>query len=217
MHLQKATFTFGITGGIGSGKSAISDMLRLRGVPILDADTIAKTLIAGSTEIRGELMAEFGDEIFHKDGALNRGQLAEIIFRDRNAQQIVNNIVHPRVLSFMFDEIGIMQNDIVGVEAALIFEAKMERGLDAVVVVEAPLEKRLRWLEEKGMSRGESRRRMAVQMSPEKMREKADYWILNDGSMAELASKVEGLFQGLSEDRSSHRGERSHDAKGKQL
>jgi dephospho-CoA kinase len=195
-------FLFGITGGIGSGKSAVCHLLQQKGVPIIAADPLAKELTHRLPEIRTALTTEFGTDVYSHDGHLNKDKLSEIVFSDPQARERVNAIIHPHVLKWIREEARRLaeeeQQQLIGVEAALIYESGMEKMLDAVVVVTAPLEKRLQWLEQRDrLPRQTILQRVNAQMPIAEKIQRADYVIENDGSLTELADKVEALYNWL--------------------
>jgi len=193
---------FGITGGIGCGKTAVCNFLREKGVPIIEADPLAKELTNRLPDIHRALKAEFGDDIYSKEGQLNKEKLTEIVFYDSVAREKVNQIIHPHVIDWIKDEAERLHREesqkFVGVEAALIFESKMDKMLDAIVVVSAPLEKRIQWIQERNnLSRAEILKRINSQIPLEEKVKRADYVIENDGTLEVLDKKVNLLYQWL--------------------
>ena len=175
--------TAGITGGIGSGKSVVSELFRLHGIPVFDADSEAKQLNDTSTVIRKELTALFGKDLY-AGGSLNRKQLATLMFVDRQKVEAVNAIVHPVLAQHFLDWCSLHQNHpVVMIEAALLFEAGFGRYLDKVITVYAPESIRLARVTQRDHTTREAvEERMKHQMPEETKMERSDYVICNDGS-----------------------------------
>ncbi|MFQ5650679.1 MAG: dephospho-CoA kinase [bacterium] len=193
---------FGVTGGIASGKSAVCQLLQEKGIAILAADPLARKLTMTSSEIRQALKAKFGDEVYTPSGELNKKKLRALVFSSPETREQVNRIIHPHILKWIEQEAGRLSVEeghrLIGVEAALIYESGMDDSLDAVVVVEAPLDRRIQWLQQRDQLTGEEiLRRFDAQMPvPEKIR-RADYVLENSGGLPELARKVDDLFDWL--------------------
>lgn len=191
-------FTLGLTGGIGSGKSCVSRIFASLGARIFDADREAKSLMEQDSEIRRELTEAFGPEAFDRDGRLNRALLAERVFADEANVTRINQIVHPRVHRALDQARAEAEREGVDVlvhEAALIFESGSDRLLDAVAVVDAPVETRIaRVMARDGVTREQVLSRMRHQLPPEELRARADYVIDNSGSLPALRPAVEHLY-----------------------
>lgn len=177
--------TAGITGGIGSGKSVVSQLFRLQGVPVFDADKEARQLNDTSPLIRRELTALFGKELY-AGGKLNRPLLASLIFGNKKKVAAVNAIVHP-VLAQSFLEWCSRHHDrpLVMIEAALLFEAGFVQYLDRVITVYAPESIRLARVIERDHTTEEAvRKRMKHQMPEEEKMKLSDYVIYNNGEQS---------------------------------
>jgi len=177
--------TAGITGGIGSGKSVVSELFRLQGIPVFDADSEAKQLNDTSPIIRKELTALFGKDLY-EGGSLNRKQLATLMFADRQKVEAVNAIVHPVLAQHFMDWCLRHQNHpVVMIEAALLFEAGFVRYLDKVITVFAPESIRLERVAQRDHTTREAiEERMKHQMPEEEKVKQSDYVIRNDGSQS---------------------------------
>ncbi|MFQ5753149.1 MAG: dephospho-CoA kinase, partial [bacterium] len=188
---------FGVTGGIGCGKTTVCNFLKEKGVCMIAADPLAQDLTNRVPEIRQALTDEFGTNIYAKNGQLNKQKLSQLVFSDVKARQRINQIIHPHVLRWIQKESERLKKEnqkLVGVEAALIYESKMESMLQAVVVVSAPLAKRMQWLQHRNnLSKEEILKRIDSQMSLSEKIELADYVIENDGSLQDLSNKVDVL------------------------
>ncbi len=195
-------FLFGITGGIGSGKSTVGKLLKAKGVPIIEADPLAKDLTNQLPAIREALIRAFGEDVYGSDGTLNRTRLSQLVFTDSGSRNRVNEIVHPHVLQAIKDEARRLEKEenqsLIGVEAALIFESRMEAMLNAVVVVNAAKEDRiLRIAARDGLGHESIKQRMDSQMSVSEKVSRADYVVQNVGSPDDLESEVEALYEWL--------------------
>ena len=193
---------FGVTGGIGSGKTVVCNFLKKKDIPIIKADPLAKDLTNHSPEIRQALVAEFGKDVYLDSGTLNKALLSQLVFSDVETRERINQIIHPQVFKAIQDRVNQLKQEnqsLVGVEAALIYESKMERILNAVVVVTAPIEKRIEWIKSRdGFSQEEILKRINSQMPLEEKIKRADYVIENDGALSDLAEKVDELYNWLS-------------------
>ena len=135
-------FTIGITGGIGVGKSVVSRLLRCNGFDVYDCDSEAKHLMVSDPRIKESLISQIGEDVYYSDGSINRGKLAEILFKDHNIRNFVNKIVHQAVR----DDIERRRNLIEGlffIESAIIATAKIDKMCSQVWIIQAPLEERI--------------------------------------------------------------------------
>jgi len=193
---------FGVTGGIGSGKTAVCNFLKEKKIPIIEADPLARDLTNHSPEIRQTLVAEFGKDVYLDSGNLNKDLLSQLVFSDAATRERVNQIIHPPVFKAIQDRVNQLKQEnqsLAGVEAALIFESKMERILNAVIVVTAPMKKRIEWIKSRdGFSQEEILKRINSQMPLEEKIKRADYVIDNDHALSDLAEKVDELYNWLS-------------------
>lgn len=171
----------GITGGIGSGKSTISEIIKLLDVPVYIADIESKKITESSPVIRAKLIEAFGENLY--DGKkLNKPLLASYIFNDSKKMAITNSIIHPEVDKDFCEWVEKQKNKpIVAVETAILYESGMNRFTNKVLMVYTPLEERIRrtMLRDK-TSRQKVEERISNQMPDEKKAEMADYIIYND-------------------------------------
>jgi dephospho-CoA kinase len=176
------TLRVGLTGGIGSGKSAVAQIWREFGAAIIDADAIAREVVAPGTEGLALIAARWPGAIAG-DGTLDRGLLAAIVFRDDAARAELNAITHPRVRA---------RADAIEAEAPpgtvvvhvipLLFEGNFWTECDATVLVVAPRETRVaRVISRDGVTEADVERRMRAQIDPDEARKRASYTIENDG------------------------------------
>lgn len=189
----------GLTGGIGAGKSEVSRRLAAQGAIIIDADAIAREVVAPGTPGLTAVTQEFGTGVLRADGRLNREGLGEIVFADPAKLESLNKIVHPLVGQRMAElERSAGPESIVVHDVPLIAENDLAGGYDLVVVVDAPPHVQIeRLTRQRGMSAEQARARMAAQASREKRLGVADLVIDNSGSLAELDRQVGDLWAEL--------------------
>ncbi|HUI64542.1 MAG TPA: dephospho-CoA kinase [Bacteroidota bacterium] len=194
----------GVTGGIGSGKSAVCRHFARLGRRVLSADEIARTLTEEDPQVRDAIGRSFGKELYGTDGRLRREELGRIVFADRSKLNALNAIVHPRVFQSLDASLerfpASSQSPYALVEAALVFESKMDEWLDATIVVRASQEHRIeRVLARDGSLREDVLARMSAQIPPDEAAKRADFVIDNDGSEKGLETKVAFLDRILSQ------------------
>lgn len=191
------TIRLGVTGGIGSGKSVVCNLLRLYGIPVFDADREAKNLNDSSSVIREKLIGCFGPDLYRND-RLDRKMLAELIFNNEENLRMANAIIHPE-LARAFGEWAAERNGhpLVAIDAALLFEAGFQSMLDRTVTVVAPLETRIeRVVKRDNLSPDQITARANCQLSDERKAELADFVILNDGRHS-LLEQVDEILRTL--------------------
>ncbi|GHT27995.1 dephospho-CoA kinase [Bacteroidia bacterium] len=186
----------GITGGIGSGKSVVSSLLEVVGIPVYIADTESKLLTNTSPMIRKQLTALLGDELF-AGGELNKRRLASAIFNDPEMLKQVNGIIHPEVNRHFSDWVNRQTSKLCALESAILFESGFNRTVDVTVMVYAPLELRLtRVAARDGASIESIRSRINNQLPDETKMQKADYTIYNDDRQA-LIPQIQAFLNRL--------------------
>lgn len=189
----------GLTGGIGSGKSTVSNALTQRGARIIDADQITRELQAPGQPLLGELAARFGSGILTADGALDRPALAAIAFSDAEALADLNKLVHPAVgreIARRLEEAAGTE-DVVVMDIPLLTENPRE-GLQGIIVVDVPVETQVeRLVKYRGFSEDDARARIAKQATREARLATADFVVDNSGPVEALAPQIERLWQWL--------------------
>lgn len=172
-----------LTGGIGAGKSYVCSLLRERGVEIYDTDNAAKRLIAQSPEIRQQLKELIG--------GLDKQTIAAFLLKSEENKLAINSIVHPAVIKDFLD------SGFEWMECAIIYEAHLEQYVDKVIAVTAPREVRIeRIMSRDGISRKEAEQWIDAQYPQEKVVERADFVIDNDGNK-DLQKQIEEIWQRL--------------------
>jgi len=194
---------FGLTGGIASGKSAVAARLRERGVPVIDADKLARDAVAPGTETLAAIVKRFGADMLFPDGSLDRKKLGAIVFKDEEKRNALNAIVHPQVTLLTFNASRLYRDEgeaLVAYEAALILENGMADAFRPLVVVAAPEEVQLaRIMSRDQLAEDEARARIAAQMPVGEKIAAADYVIENTGSLAELERRTDDVLASLCE------------------
>jgi dephospho-CoA kinase len=189
----------GLTGGIASGKSTVAGILREMGFGVIDADSLAHTLIEPGTPAYDEVIREFGPAIVDTSGRVDRGKLGAAVFADRTKLDRLNAIVHPRVREAIvrqFDEWARNgSRKAAFVEAALLVEADYPKDLEGLVVAWARPEQQVERLRARGMSDEEARRRIASQLPVEEKLKLATEKIDCSGSLEETRRQVESLAE----------------------
>jgi dephospho-CoA kinase len=186
----------GLTGGIGSGKSTVAQMLAARGAIVLDADAFAREAVrAGSDGLRA-VVVRFGSGVLTDDGELDRPKLAGIVFADAAARADLETIVHPEVRRLIAD--GIQRNldtdNVVVLVNPLLIEMGAHRDCDVVVVVSVPPETQVARSTSRGMDENDVRARMAAQLPLDERAQHADVILDNEGSIADLEPQVDRLW-----------------------
>jgi dephospho-CoA kinase len=184
----------GLTGGIASGKSTVAQMLRAQGVEVVDADAIAREVVAPGSDGLREVVATFGPAVLASDGALDRPKLAEIVFADAQARARLNAILHPRIGQLSAERIaaaGRTDTPYVVYEAPLLVETGAHRGLSALIVVAAAEPAQLaRMMKRDLFAEHAARERLAAQLPLSAKVKEADYVIDNDGDIEALRANT---------------------------
>ncbi len=192
----------GLTGGIGSGKTSVADLLRSHGLPVIDADQLARDVVEPGQPALAELADAFGADILHADGTLNRGELAARAFASEDATQRLNDITHPRIMALRDELIDAARDDgepAVIYDMPLLVEKGQHEDMDLVVVVHVDVEKRIeRLVNGRGLDEADVRRRIAAQATDEERLAVADVVIDNNGLREKLEPQVQALVDQIS-------------------
>ena len=193
---MKKVVKLAITGGIGSGKSVVSRMMNVLGVPVYDCDSSAKRLMVSDEFIVSELKRMFGEDCYEDDGTLNRQYIASCIFTDKQNIKRVNSLVHPAVKRDFERWAEQQGTDIVAVETAILYESGIVESVDKVLVVWAEKETAIRrTIERSGMNRSQVVSRMENQMSVDDLLLLSDYSLYNDGEEPLLPQVMDLITQ----------------------
>ena len=185
----------GLTGGIGSGKSTVSALLAERGAVGIDADRIAREVVAPGTPGLAAVVEAFGADLLTADGSLDRPALAAIVFGNPEARKRLDGIVHPLVRARAGELAAAAPEDAVVVhDVPLLVETGQAGSYDLVLVVEADPDTRVSRLVRRGLGADDARARMAAQATDEQRRAVADVVLDNSGTEAELAAQVDRFW-----------------------
>ena len=186
----------GLTGGIGSGKSTVAKIFQTLGIPVFDADAVAKSIMHTNTSVKAGVIEAFG-EAAYRDGELNRKFIADIVFKDPFQLEILNSILHPATMQAAEEWFQQQEAPYVIKEAALLFEAGSAAGLDLIIGVTAPQHVRIhRVMQRDGVGRQEVLTRMGRQIEDTIKMRLCDVVIKNDGVQA-LLPQVLALHEDL--------------------
>jgi dephospho-CoA kinase len=192
----------GLTGGIGSGKSTVSEAFARLGAKVLDADEVAREVVLPGKPAWTKLRHTFGSEFFHPDGRLNRNKLRRLVFADPEQRSRLNAIVHPEVMREIdsrFEQLtSSAEHAVVLVDIPLLIEVGVAHRFDKVVVVYANESVQIKRLRQRdGLSREEARQALSVQIDLREKAKKADFVIDNSGTPGETQAQVEKVWQSL--------------------
>ncbi|MFP4199971.1 MAG: dephospho-CoA kinase [Clostridia bacterium] len=198
---MKSTLVVGLTGGLGSGKSTVADLVRERKIPVVDADRLAREVVRPRGEAYGPVVEEFGRGILNEDGCIDRARLAAIVFQNAKSRRRLERLIHPPVVRRMVTEIDRARErgePVIVLDVPLLFEVGLEDLCDRTWVVWAREDQRIRRLATRdGMDPEDVRLRMQAQMSLEEKMDLADVVIDNSGSLEDTRRRVELLLDDI--------------------
>jgi dephospho-CoA kinase len=194
------TMNIGLTGGIASGKSTVSDMLVKRGALLIDADRVAREVVEPGSPVLQKVVERFGSDVLLPDGALNRKKLGEIVFGNPQALQDLQNIMHPSIRELMSERLEqyelLHPDKLVVVDVPLLYESGLESMYDAVVVVYVPRAVQLeRLIVRDGLTPVEAEQRLNAQMDIEYKKARANIVIDNQGDFSQTEGQVDRLLR----------------------
>lgn len=197
-------FILGVVGGIGSGKSSVSQLLAKNGATILNADRIGHDVLR-QMAVKEAVQRWFGDSVFDPTGEINRKELAKIVFspteKGKDDLAFLNDLTHSRIAEDcrkVLAELERQETKLVVLDAALLFESGWNELANAVIFVDVPESIRLERCEKRGWSRTEFLARESAQWSIEEKRQLADYILSNAGTPADLEKKVQEFHNNIS-------------------
>lgn len=188
----------GLTGGIACGKSTVSNMLRERGALIVDADVIAREVVAPGEEAWQQIIDCFGKEILLENQEIDRAKLGSLVFTDEKARLKLNQIVHPAVRKRMNEQAEAGEKagkELIILDIPLLFESKLEHLVEKIIVVYCPEEIQLeRLMKRNGFTKEEAINRIHSQMPIEEKKKRGDFVIDNRGTIEETEKQVSSLY-----------------------
>jgi dephospho-CoA kinase len=194
----------GLTGGIATGKSHVTDALRRHGVPVIDADAIAHGVMAAGTEATAAIAVRFGADILAADGSVDRRKLGPVVFADSAARRDLEKIVHPaihRSIIAGMRAFELLGHPFVVVAVPLLFETGSAAGYDRIVVTACTPEHQVERLIARGLTEAGARQRLAAQLSTEEKTARADFIVKTDGSFEETDRQIAVLLDAMKSNR----------------
>lgn len=186
----------GLTGGIGSGKTAATDRFKSLGITIIDADIVARQIVEPGTPALAKIREHFGDKVISTDGQLDRRALREIVFANPEERKWLENITHPLIGQEIFRQLQGSQSPYTLLVSPLLFESGQSRMANRVVLVDAPVEAQIsRTVQRDNTTEAGARAIVEAQMSREQRLSKADDIIINDQDLNHLYAQVDALHQ----------------------
>lgn len=192
---------FGLTGGIGSGKSTVAGRFRQRGLPVIDADVLAREVVAPGTDGLRAIVEAFGSDVLTAAGELDRQKMASIVFTDAIARRQLNSITHPRVAALTAERAAELQaqgEPLACYEVPLLFEGGLAEAFRPIVVVAVPVAVQIaRTAARDGATADEARARVEAQMPLDEKVRRADYVIDNSGSVADTLAQADDVLDAI--------------------
>jgi len=191
---------YGLTGGIGSGKSTVATMLEEYGVPVVSADELSRMVVAPGSEGLRDVVEAFGDEVLDEHGELDRKKMGAIVFRTTDRRRQLEAILHPRIrerYEQVLDALEKAGHPVMVYEVPLLFEKKLDEGdeMSAVILVTATADTRIARVKARdSLTTDDVLARMRAQMPEQDKRQRANYIIHNDGGIDDLRREVEYLL-----------------------
>jgi dephospho-CoA kinase len=190
---------YGLTGGIGAGKSTVANMFQESGIPVVLADDVGREVASKGSDGLAEIVRSFGPDVLDSNGELDRRKLGTLIFNDPDRRRELEAILHPRVRDQsreLFSQLEQAGNQIVVYESALLYETQRHTEMRGVILVTASEEQRIARVRSRDGSEEEAvRQRIKAQMDDEEKRGLADYIIENNGDLQVLRREVDSLIE----------------------
>ena len=196
--MRAERYVVGITGGIGSGKSAVTDYLETKGITVVDADKVARVVVEPGTSGLAAIAEHFGSDILLPDGSLDRAALRKVVFDNADERKVLEGITHPRIREEIARQLSEATSPYVVLASPLLLESGQNSFANYVVVVDVPESVQL----SRTMARDDNSEQlvksiMAAQLDRETRLSRADTSISNDGSLDELYPRVDDLHDDL--------------------
>jgi dephospho-CoA kinase len=189
--------TFGITGGIGMGKSTAAAILRERGVPVVDTDDLARQVVAPGEPALAEIQYAFGRELVAADGSLKRDQLASLVFSNPDARAKLEDITHPRIQSLWESQLAAWHAEgraVAAVVIPLLFETKAESAFDSIICLACSDATQHARLASRGWSPEQIAQRIAAQLPVAEKMSRSNYVVWTEGDIATTAKQIDRII-----------------------
>lgn len=186
-HQHKNNWVLGLTGGIGCGKTAVSNMLAELGLTIVDADIVARQVVEPGTEGLNAIVKHFGTDILNEHGALNRSELRARIFSNAKQKAWLNALLHPLIRTKLITDLKNAQSDYVVLVAPLLFENQLDSYCDRTLLIDVPVEIQItRTTKRDNISTEQAKQIIDAQMSRENKQQKADDILNNNRNLNDV-------------------------------
>ncbi len=193
----------GLTGGIASGKSTIASFFKDEGIPVIETDQIAKTILQPGSDAFSAVVKHFGEEILLSEGIINRKALGERIFKDEHERDILNQIIHPEVRIITQSKADVLKKEghaIIVIDVPLLFEAGFDQDVDQTLVVSVPKDIQIeRLMARDGIEKAYALKKTNAQMPLKEKRKRADFVIDNRGSILDTKNQFNEVLKALKE------------------
>jgi len=189
--------TFGLTGGIGSGKDEAAKILKQFGVKIINADEVGHLLLKKNTPVYKRILKTFGSFILKKNKEIDRKKLGSIVFKNKKLLITLNEIIHPAMQEYFKMEIKKYKASgakLIILNAAILFEAGWDKLCDKVILISATLNMRIKRLKQRGIKKEKALSIINSQLSDELKRKKSDFIISNNSTLVELKKKIKNFI-----------------------
>ena len=185
-----------LTGGIGSGKTTVTDYFRKLGVPVIDADETSHEVTQAGEPAVQKISDAFGDSVLDCDGNLDRTALRNIVFGDPESRKLLESILHPEIRRRMNETASRTQSPYCLFSIPLLIETDQHTSYDRILVVEASEDRRRTWIQARSdLTQNEITAILSAQVSDEQRRRAADDLLMNDGGIDDLHARIERLHQ----------------------
>jgi dephospho-CoA kinase len=186
----------GLTGGIGSGKTAVSDRFKAKGITVVDADVVSREVVEPGTPALAKIAAHFGDGVIQADGALDRAALRKKVFQDETERKWLEKLLHPAIGESIFNQLANAKSSYAIFVSPLLIETSQYQMAERVIVVDVPVETQIeRTVTRDNNDEAQVKAIIAAQASREQRLAKAHDVIVNDQGLAHLDAEVERLHQ----------------------
>jgi len=189
-----------LTGGIATGKSYVATRLKDAGIPIVDADALARDVVAPGSPALAAIRKRFGPDAVRRDGTMDRVRVGQIVFKDKRARLDLEAIVHPAVIKAINDFFNTLpkRTPFAVADIPLVFETGRDKDFDAIVVVACPRDMQIeRMMERNKLSKEDAERRLNAQLPIDQKVKKATHVIKTDGTFDETNAQVDDLIEKL--------------------